>query len=173
MDLGVNQDDTEAIRRLETEAEEAYKRNALDYGQGYQAQKVREDNDVMALSSQPFFNQASKLFKEIVKSSQTTDNKAEAPAPALPPKVPQETKKPKEATSAAKAPAAAKAGQIDSDEEETVEMLQSEFQGSDPTPAESETKESKATPMDVDDDDIDDLAMAIASKKKKKKKSKK
>lgn len=169
----------EEARRLETEAEEAYKRNALDFTQGYQAQKVREDTDGMRHSSQAFFNQASNLFQSILQSSKaaassgtagapqsttTTENMASETTSAAKKEVPAK-EEPKPKTKPKKAP-------IDSDdEEETTQMLQSEFD--EPAP---KAAESKPVPMDVDkdddDDSIDDLAMAI-SKKKKKKKSKK
>lgn len=171
-EITLNQEDMEAMKRLDTEAEEAYKRNALDYSQGYQAQKVREDNDAMRLSSQPFFNQASSLFQQIMKSSQSATDEKTTPPTAAAKQALKEPEKEKLAseTSKAKKAAAESSGQVDSDEEEAVEMLQSEFQNSTPLPAK---KESKPLPMDVDDDDIDDLAMAITSKKKKKKKTKK
>ena len=68
--------------------------------------------------------------------------------------------------------------QVDSDDEETTELLQSEFQP--PTAPEPNTVEepvkSKPLPMDTmsiqERDDISDLSMAIKKKKKKSKRKK-
>ncbi|CAB9525251.1 complex component RRP45 [Seminavis robusta] len=184
-----NNDDDNNVEQVQTEAEEAYRQLALDYSQGYKATKVREDTDHMKHSSQAYFNQAGKLMKTIFESaksaSATADNdqkdKGKAPTVGQPKKqgtkaattttTTNKTGKSSETPSKkAKGTKAATAGQLDSDEEETTQMLQSEFKAEQADPAKPD---AKAKPMDVDDDDIDDLAMAISSKKKKKKKAKK
>lgn len=174
-DGAVVENDQQEAKRLETEAEEAYKRNALDFKQGYQAQKVREDTDGMRHSSQPFFNQASNLFQSILQSSKAASGATATSAPQSTDKASEtQDKKEPPAKEEPKTKAKPKKAPIDSDdEEETTQMLQSEFD--EPAPKPAKKQESKPVPMDVDNDDdsIDDLAMAISSKKKKKKKSKK
>ena len=187
-------------RRLETEAEEAYQRQILDYGQGHMASKVRDDKDHMQHSSQAYFNhQASSLMKKLLQTAPTSNDTSttattkndasmdvsadakeapSAPTPSKKARQDSEAEKGSPAKASSKSNSTDKAnvaaaGQLDSDEEESTELLQSEFQSSAPPAAEAKPTPKKQA-MDVDDDDdIDDLAMAINKKKKKKKKTKK
>ena len=173
----------EQIKRLETEAEEAYREQALDYSQGYKANKVREDDDHMRHSSQPFFNQASNLMKTLLASasSSTTTTAAAGTTETTQTSEPTTTTKgAKKADTKASSNKKKKAkpssatgtssGKMDSDEEESTQMLQSEFGTASSSKPDTATKEAKTAEKD-DDSDIDDLAMAITKKKKKKKKN--
>jgi len=178
MDIDDNNDE---IKRMETEAEEAYRQQALDYSQGYKANKVREDDDHMRNSSQPFFNQASNLMKTLLASaaspapsSSRGNDAVQKSANAKQSK--KETKEAAEKTEKqGKKPIKYNASvNLESDEEEAIEMLQSEFDTvSAPPNAQSKIEPEKGAVEDGSDSDIDDLAMAVTKKKKKKKKDKK
>jgi exosome complex component RRP45 len=185
-DMNVD-DGNDNTEQIQTKAEEDYRQFALDFTQGYKANKVREDDDRMKHSSQAYFNQAGKLMKSLVQSaksasSSTPDDKPATDAAAAPPanvhdkkqssKEANATKPVKTAAPAKKPAPQLTSEQLDSDEEETTQMLQSEFQ-SHPPPAPAAASTIMPIGDDDDDDDIDDLAMAISSKKKRKKKAKK
>lgn len=174
----------DAIKRMETEAEEAYRQQALDYSQGYKANKVKEDDDHMRHSSQPYFNQASKLMKSLLASASQPDAKSKNDNQhgntTTNPSTDKASTTRKVKT--AKQKATNSSGPMDDseEEEETTQLLQSEFAnpavatGKPMAEAKTEAAKPKEEMMDNDNDsDIDDLAQAIVTKKKKKKKSKK
>ena len=176
----------DAIRRMETEAEEAYRQQALDYSQGYKANKVKEDDDHMRHSSQPFFNQASKLMESLLASASQPDaapknDKTDGTAEANQSTDKASTKTAKKVKQKEVAATTRKGAMDYSDEEEeTTQLLQSEFAnvaataGKPIVDTNTEAAKPKMETEDNDNDsDIDDLAQAIVTKKKKKKKSKK
>ena len=169
---GEDKEDGDKVRQIQTEAEEAYRRDALDFKQGYRATKVREDNDHMRHSSQPYFNQAGALLKAMLKSAQSSTTGGETRTETKPP--PDNTGKAKANKTPPKSKTKTKESvpMEDSDEEEAPQILQSEFSTSTKPPSQSAATNRESRGED-DDEDIDDLAMAVISKKKKKKKSKK
>jgi exosome complex component RRP45 len=173
IDEGDMDADQAASIKAQNEAEEAYRRNALDYNLGHVAQKVREDKKKPKDHQQ----QASKLLTAMMQSAQG-DGKVEAAAEAKSgaqdaAKV--ETKAKSEPVSSPKQKKTLsttrgktqEANAVDSDEEDTTIQLRSEFQPA-VVPDPVQVPEANA-----DDEDADDLAAAIKTKKKKPKKSKK
>ena len=190
-DMKMDEDNNETTtEQMQIQADEEYRQLALDYTQGYKATKVREDDDHMKHSSQAYFNQAGKLMKALVQSAKSASASShpkglldtESATNVTDEKQPSQANVANTINPTTKAPAAAMAkpnkppmaiGQLDSDEEEATQMLQSEFQTEPPPAAATTVPPSKPTGDDDDDDDMDDLAMAIVSKKKKNKKKKK
>jgi len=175
----VNDNDDQAMQ-AQNEAEEAYRRQALDYNVGHLTSKVREDDnfkkrqDRQAGSLLAAMLQSVKGISSPEEAKGTRKNVEDVSAPKtkveMVPVQVDETKE-KEQVEKKQAPkprnteqpVTSNAGGLDSDEEETTMQLESEFQTV-PAPA------SKA--LD-DDNDVDDLAAAIKKKKKKGKKGKK
>jgi len=191
MEIDDNVDEAQ-VQQVHTEAEEAYRQNALNYSSGHTAVAVREDSDVNRGAGQSFGKQAGSLLAAMLKSvgqapptstssSSDGDNAANSPTLATATKIEdkvtdeamKEEEKPKASTdtshdTAKKDEASVSknrtptAMDLDDDEEQPM-ILTSEF-GS------MKKDDSKAEA----EADIEDLSMAIKSKKsKKKKKSKK
>ena len=173
MDVDTSVDNAK-VDQAQIEAEEAYRKQALDYSSGHFATAVRENSDNDRSKS---INQAGSLLAAMLKSvgdkpptasaaEMVTKTGKEAVASA-------EKVTPKEALST-KPQASKQVGMMnldDEDEEDAPMLLQSEFESCDGVekPVETSAVELK----EEEDPDIDDLAMAIKSKKSKKKKSKK
>lgn len=175
--------DQAASIKAQNEAEEAYRRQALDYNLGHVAQKVREDDKKKPKDHQ---QQASWLLTAMLQSAQGGDGKVEAAtatdetmlkatggaqdaakAEAEPISSPKQQQKKTSSTRASTRATTQEANAVDSDEEDTTVQLRSEFQPvAVPDPV-------QAPEANADDDDADDLAAAIKTKKKKPKKSKK
>lgn len=180
--VAVEQSSEEAIalEQATTEAEEAYRQQALDYSLGHVASAVREDEGPKPTSAS---QKASSLFHKLLKAADS--NNATTPA-ELEDKMPvvekmidaepeametEEDPKPKSAQlgtkvqhEAASTDVAMAAAVDDDEEEETTFALSSEFQSAPEEP-------NKALPPqppseDPAPDDIDDLAMAVKKKKK-------
>jgi exosome complex component RRP45 len=179
-------DDTTRVQQAQSEAEEAYRQQALDYSRGHVAQAIKEDDDRKKSSSQ---QQAGSLLAAMLKSVQqgsTVPSNGSTPAStkkAVVPKraavtTPSEPVKtanpPPKATAEKTAKKATESKPVpmdlesDEEEEETTTVLQSEFQAPPKAPAPAPTQASS-----VNEDDITDLTMAIKSKKKKSKSKKK
>ena len=174
-------DDEAAATQAQSEAEEAYRRQALDYNVGHLASKVREDSTkkkqdrqasslLLAAMLQSVKGVASPEEKKDTQQKNVEDvsapeNKVEFVSIQVDEPKDEKMVEKKKARKPSKTepPAASKAGALDSDEEESTMQLESEFQAV-PAPAD--------TAVD-DDDDISDLAAAIKKKKKKSKKGKK
>jgi exosome complex component RRP45 len=168
--------DQAASIKAQNEAEEAYRRNALDYNLGHVANKVREDDKKKPKDHQ---KQASKLLTAMLQSAQgdgkveaaaddtTLKAKVETKAKVEPKSTPKQKQKKATSTRASTRGKTQEANAVDSDEEDTTVQLRSEFQPA-AVPDPVQEPEAKA-----DDEDEDDLAAAIKTKKKKPKKSKK
>ena len=189
--VGNIEQEQEASQQAQTQAEEAYRRQALDYNLGHVASKVREDNDEKDTTA-VVAKQASSLLKAMLQSVQgvepTTVSKQELSSDVVAMDIDREDETiPKAATSKTQQPVVSEATEaqqqrnpqpkqlavkpspagLDSDEEEEQPtMLQSEFQSV------GKPAQKTATATTNNGDDIDDLASAI-KKKKKSKKSKK
>jgi hypothetical protein len=176
--------DQAADIKAQNEAEEAYRRNALDYNLGHVAQKVREDDKKKPKDHR---QQASKLLTAMLQSAQgegkveaAADDttlkakggaqgaaKVEAKAKAKPVSSPKQKEKKTLSTRASTRAKPQETDAVDSDEEDTTVQLRSEFQpAAVPDPV-------QVPASNAEDEDADDLAAAIKTKKKKPKKSKK
>jgi exosome complex component RRP45 len=176
--------DQAANIKAQNEAEEAYRRQALDYNLGHVAQKVREDDK----KPKDHRQQASSLLTAMLQSVQVegkveaaaddttlkqkggAQDDAQVKAKAEPVSSSKQKQKKTLSTSASTHGKTQEANAVDSDEEDTTVQLRSEFQPV-AVPDPVQVPESNADPMD--DEDADDLAAAIKTKKKKPKKSKK
>jgi exosome complex component RRP45 len=185
--------------KAQNEAEEAYRRQALDYNLGHVASKVREDDKK---NPKDHRQKASSLLTAMLQSVQglssveeqgegemvaVEDNgtlvkqKAKDVAPKIAPvekkTKPAPTSKQKETPSSTRASPRAStrssarqaANAVDSDDEEETTVQLSSEFQTVAVPA--QVPETNAEPME--EDDSDDLASAIKTKKKKSKKSKK
>jgi len=185
--------DQAANLQAENQAEEAYRRQALDYNLGHVTQKIREDDEKATDASKDPQKQASSLLKAMLQSVQglssasakervyaQMDSIAKATKEEVSDDAMQvdEEEKPKAALSKPKKPvqpATRKSQRVSTamddsdDEEETTVQLRTEFEEVTPV---AKASESNAEPMD-EDDNVDDLAAAIKKKKKKPKKFKK
>jgi exosome complex component RRP45 len=177
--------DQAANIKAQNEAEEAYRRNALDYNLGHVANKVREDDK----KEKDHRQQASSLLTAMLQFAQdlppaveedetaltakggAPDAGAQVKAKVKPASSPKQKQKKTVSARASTRAKTQEANAADSDDEEdTTVQLRSEFQP-DAVPDPVQVPESKAEPMDGED--VDDLAAAIKTKKKKPKKSKK
>ena len=192
------------LTMAQTSADEAYRRQALDYSKGHVASAVRENDDPSGMKSS-FDKQSGSLLAAMLRSVKGKEGGTEEggkmvdgdatvgrqyalevkgkgqvvdsmmATEAKPVKLPAIT----EATSKPKVSELIEAStdnaQLDSDEEETTEVLQSEFASA----TFKDSNKQKETPpaaeqmKNVDKADITDLAMAIKKKKKSKSKKKK
>lgn len=188
--------DPDEIQKAETEAEEAYRQQALDYSLGHVATAVRDDDDGRQKSD--FKRQAGSLLAAMLKSAKHDDaptriNSSEtdqigrkttrnvetnAPSTAKPQKgVVAESAAsnhtPQQSSGDVKPNTVPLKMDVDGDDEEEVPtMLHSEF-GSAPASVPSLEKPAKkpvAKNTDSNEEDIEDLSMAIKKKKKKSKK---
>ena len=175
MEIEVDNVDTDQISDSQTKAEEAWRRQALDYSQGHVASKVREDNDGKDRPSAQ--KKAASLLASMLKSvsqmdvsadsveydNQMVPEKADANGNAdLSKETKESTANDREGTTKG-----VMTMDTDDDEEEAPTVLQSEFQS---VPSSSEPKpERKEIPTETEDVD---LSMAIKKKKKKAKKKK-
>lgn len=173
------------ISQAKEEAEEAYRKQALDYAQGHVASKVREDKPTRQKSSQ-----GGSLLASLLKSAERIAPSERQPAGPSPDSAhtgeeksngntdddkPSMSKR--ESVAETKLPSTTATLPVstalsDDDEEEGVTMLQSEFQSLKETKRHSSQKEPDLEPTN-DGDQVDDLAMAIKKKSKKKKSKKK
>ena len=207
---------SEILTLAQTSAEEAYRRQALDYSKGHVASAVRENDDREGLRSSSN-QQAGSLLAAMLKSvrdkvgpdggvsvdenlslntkerpsddqhetvevsndatSSSSEGKPENLSIVGEARSTQSYPKPKQEPPEPQSAARASLGteQFDSDEEETTEVLQSEFQSltydeASKKPEEVPTTKSMET---VNEDEITDLSMAIKRKKKPKSKKKK
>lgn len=169
VDVEVNADN---IVEAQTQAEEAYKQQALDYSLGHVATKVREDKPESRPSAQ---KQAASLLASLLKSATLTQGSTNADTPA-PDVVETKAKTEVESSQKGKNDSKKVAMELDDDEEEAPTILQSEFiavSGSVKSLSENDIRKSEIEPsVDPQDDDMVDLSMAIKSKKKKTKKKK-
>ncbi|VEU40548.1 unnamed protein product [Pseudo-nitzschia multistriata] len=200
-DMEVDAEVDEAqVQHIDTEAEEAYRKNALDYSSGHAPVSVREDGDAVRGAGQKFGNQAGSLLAAMLKSvgqasdatankvggdntgngpsQKDTDGMAEASEGLKKEeKTITTTENSELAAPLNKKVSASKtrtsAGMdLDDDEEEQPVTLTSEF-GSVTKTVGSEAKRTEEIKTPTLETDIDDLSMAIKSKKKKKKSKKK
>mmetsp|Transcript_7450 Transcript_7450/g.16012 ORF Transcript_7450/g.16012 Transcript_7450/m.16012 type:complete len:600 (+) Transcript_7450:78-1877(+) len=201
MEIDAHVDEAQ-VQQVHTEAEEAYRKNALDFSSGHAPVAVREDGDAARGAGQNFGKQAGSLLaamlKSVGQSSDKTMNKIGGDK--IVDNLTQETivvsskgdiggkekEKPTAATKTTrhdeagsdKAPApktktpAAMDLDDDDDEEEQPMMLSSEF-GSMKKDATPEAENKEEIKAVEPEVDIEDLSMAIKSKKKKKKSKKK
>ena len=157
--------DAEMQSSDDLEAEEEYRKLALDYNQGHVAQPLADDRDQ---TTKPASKGPSALLASLLQTATQSEPAIDTKAATLPP-MPKELSEKKSSGM-----------DMDSDdEEETTMQLQSEFSQVTPSghdaapvamdatlPAPSQTP----TAPTMDDEEVDDLAAAIKSKKKKKKK---
>jgi exosome complex component RRP45 len=181
----------DAVRQAQNDAEEEYRRQALDFTVGHRATAVRE-NDDPALAKPQGGSLLASMLKSVQQQKQQVPTKGKeesGPPPAkeapveLPPlpasepiKPPVEPSKPSPKKQQSLEKAKPKPMDLESDEEEeTTTMLMTEFQQAPPPLQAAPPAPPAAEAFDDDDDheDITDLSMAIKSKKKKKKSSKK
>jgi hypothetical protein len=189
--------DSSEIEQAQTEAEEAYRQQALDYSRGHVAQAVREDGNDDRKSS--YKQQAGSLLAAMLKSAskettaapsplsyqaepmeeESLNNKVETKAPHDKLQVavavgPSSTEQSNATDNGTRDPVPTK---LDSDdEEEGPTVLRSEFESVPKADASSEKQErepSKGDATEENEDDIADLSMAIKKKKKKGKSKKK
>jgi exosome complex component RRP45 len=176
----IDSDRVEAEKALH-EADEALRRQALDYNLGHMPARVR-DNKSLESSRQP--NQNSALLNAMLLSVQGQSSQAdtlvqlpsdareddgmdvddEVPIKSMPESPITESNQTSALKSTTQATESNPTCALDSDEEESTMQLISEFDSSAPlttTPVVPET-------LAIDDDDVDDLAAAIKNKKKKK-----
>lgn len=171
---------SDQITQAHTKAEEAYRRQALDYSQGHIASKVREDDfgDNRSSAQQEAASLLAAMLKSASQMKVPTNAMEEDMAVEvshrgseveLPP-----TKETRAGSNDEQNRATQKMDLSDDDEEEVPTVLLSEFQSApeiDKKKAESkQRKEKKQASMDAPDSDIVDLSMAIKKKKKKSKK---
>ena len=215
IDGSVLEQGNEILTLAQTSAEEAYRRQALDYSKGHVASSVRENDDVERLRSSSN-QQAGSLLAAMLKSvrdrvdadggvsvdeklslntkQRSLDDQHEtlqAKNDAKPSSTEEKTEnlsidgeakstqsypKPGHASPEPQSTTRKSLGaaQFDSDEEETTEVLQSEFQSVtfEASKKPEETPATKALET-VNEDDITDLSMAIKKRKKSKSKKKK
>ena len=175
MEIEVDNVDTDQISDSQTKAEEAWRRQALDYSQGHVASKVREDNDGKDRPSAQ--KKAASLLASMLKSvsqmevsadsvehdNQMVTDKSDANGNTdLSKETKESTANDREGTTKG-----VMAMDTDDDEEEAPTVLQSEFQ-SVPAPSEPKPERKEIT---TETEDVD-LSMAIKKKKKKAKKKK-
>lgn len=161
----------QAAQQVADEAEEAYRRQALDYNLAHQPSKIREAAQPKArlLSSSSLLAAMLQSVRPVTEAT-TKESAVQAPAPELQaiqskPTAPLPPPKDMATEPMQNEP---KDGGMDSDEEETTMQLTSEFDGAAPKPPKAVP--APATDGNEEDDDADDLTAAIKSKKKKKKK---
>jgi exosome complex component RRP45 len=183
--------DADQIQQAQSDAEEAYRQQALDYSRGHVASAVKENNDGGKSSA---VRQAGSLLASMLKSVQggnpsIPEEKADPPGNGEIIKMqtkPKETKiaekkpelameKPKEiptTTAPSKKEIPVAPMDVDSDEEEvSTTVLTSEF---DSVPAQKPAPKLEPVAAEaVNEDDISDLSMAIKKKKKTTKSKKK
>ena len=148
------------------QAEEEYRKLALDYNLGHVAQAIADDDNRKKGSKGTSALLAS-LLQTASQAQQESIEKDEQPA-AMQAEAQSLVKDPKQLVSPSKPSTNM---DLDSDdEEETTMQLQGEFTAS--TGPSTPTQASKLPPQTTndDEDDVDDLAAAIKTKKKKKKK---
>jgi exosome complex component RRP45 len=185
LDVDASVDDTK-VQQAKNEAEEAYRKQALDYASGHFATAVREDSDRDHSKNS---NKAGSLLAAMLKSvgeKPATDTfaamdttEAASPAPVAVDATNSDNQTTKahssqqEVTAVEPAPKNTQPKKPtlmdldDEDEEEVPMVLQSEFESvkNEEEPAKREAESAEP--------DIEDLSMAIKSKKNKKKKPKK
>jgi exosome complex component RRP45 len=188
-DMEIDADVDEAqVQQVHTEAEEAYRQQALDYSSGHVATAVREDNDVNHGGGLNFGIQSGSLLADMLKSVGQTPKKSTVAKETfnkdkiiddLVVKVDTNSKAIEHATSSSSKNTATASSRKptsinldDDDEEEEAMILDNEF--SSIKKDNSEAKKIEET-MDIKveeeaEADIEDLSMAIKSKKSKKKK---
>ncbi|MGK3742642.1 MAG: exosome complex component RRP45 [Bacillariaceae sp.] len=182
--------DEAQVQQVHTEAEEAYRQQALDYSSGHVATAVREDDDANHGGGQNFGRQAGSLLADMLKSvGQTPKTSTGAKETFNEDKITddlvKEDKKSKAiedakyssskdtATSSSRKPTAINLDD-DDDEEEEAMILDNEFSSIKKDDSEAnkieETMDTKVDEEEEEEADIEDLSMAIKSKKSKKKK---
>lgn len=176
------------IQQAETEAEEAYRKQALDYSIGHIATAVRE-NDSPGDDKSPFRQPVGSLLASMLKSvrqesspshqepmghdtedAKVTKNVQEKIPASQSREVNEATAAKWETNERVQSTPSKMDMDDDDEEEETTTILQSEF-GKSSEAKDLKTASFKAPSKDTSEPDISDLSMAI--KKKKKKKSKK
>ena len=181
--------DQAAAALAQTQAEEALRRQALDYNIGHVPSKVRENNKETNQQQQKQTTQGSSaLLAALMKSVQATATETshamdvdvmeqppvetrKEPHKTLPPKKPLPRLKPSPKTLTKTAtPVSAVDARLDSDEEDVTVELTSEFAAAPAPAAKAPAEPTTASKKDDDNDDVDDLAAAIKKKKKKSKK---
>ena len=188
-DMEIDADVDEAqVQQVHTEAEEAYRQQALDYSSGHVATAVREDNDVNHGGGQNFGRQAGSLLADMLKSVGQTPIKSTVAKETFKKdkitevsvvKVDKNSKATEHATSSSSKDTATASSRKptpinldDDDEEEEAMILDNEFSSikKDSSGA-KKTEETMDTKVEEEAEaDIEDLSMAIKSKKSKKKK---
>jgi len=195
MDVDSNVDEDQ-VQKVQTEAEEAYRKQALDFSSGHIATAVRENDDRDGNSAgSRYGKQAGSLLAAMLKSVGQSGSGSDtagslAPASALPK---MSTNDAMAETKTINSKTDSRVGQAgtgkengdvpaarsstsnsvpmdldDEDEEENPTVLHSEFESiENKTSLQSNTNNPEET-----EPDIEDLSMAIKSKKSKKKKSK-
>jgi exosome complex component RRP45 len=172
-------------KQAQTEAEEAYRRQALDYNIGHVASKVRE-NKVKSQASKS--QQPSTLLKAMLRSAQTltettrstdvNENATDGPEiPAGPSTEPiqleGEPSETKSFVNSIAVPTPMTIGtdkKIDSDEEDATMQLKSEFESVELAKASQSPKVAQV--KEDEEKEVNDLAAAIKKKKPKGKRSK-
>uniref|UniRef100_A0A7S1ZHG2 Uncharacterized protein n=1 Tax=Ditylum brightwellii TaxID=49249 RepID=A0A7S1ZHG2_9STRA len=196
-DVGTKQAEesiTKAAATEETEEEELYRLEALDYARMHVAAKVKEDDEKKKKFQKQQKKKGTSLMEAMLKSASSTSSHVDSSNPnAVSSNRTMEDDKEFEAYAAAQQQQNTTATTtmtmaIDSDdeeeEEEEVTTLQSEFGtivsvSNDREKEEEEKPKKKAKVVEMtgdnddEEEDVDDLAKAVIGKKKKKKKSKK
>jgi exosome complex component RRP45 len=166
----------ESALQAESQAEEAYRRQALDYNVGHVATRVREDeakpvkeNNAALLAAILQSVQASKAEMAPLPAGYSASVETAQPAKPLEPDASAELAPPSDKKDAKTPPESLQ--KLDSDEEEETVQWKSEFAPND-KPTASKDKERKPEAVEsiraVDDEEVDDLTAAIKKKKKKK-----
>jgi exosome complex RNA-binding protein Rrp42 (RNase PH superfamily) len=166
----------------DTQEDEFYRQQALDYNIGHVAQPLAQEEKAEGdggakKKSRRTKKPPSTLLATLLQQATSGDTLSSTTADTPESRTPVDTPTTQSSAAAAAAAAAPAAMDEDDDEEETTMQLQSEFAAV-PTPKSGSTAVQTPTPVPTpmetedDDDDVDDLAAAIKTKKKKKRNKK-